>query len=524
MSGGDKGMKLRIFLEAVGAALLLLFPYYLPFFHPNNHALFHHDLPVTNLIGGVLVDLLGLALLTAAILFAIHCLSPVIRRVAEAIFASLILWTAILLVLQILIDMWFPLSFWQHRWQQSLFVILVSAGLLAYFFPRAMQPAVRVLRLALAAYAFSIIWVVPHLFSLAMAHCPTQSYASLHPASTSEQPRQRIIWILFDELSYEQTFAHRAVGLDLPNLTKLQAASFSFSNLKPAGYYTDRIIPSILTGQRFDEYRSTLDGRLLYMDESQHRWVAYDPSATLFGLAQRNGWNVGIDGWYNPYCRVLASFLNSCYWIPGSILPMEQYGASQNRSVLVNAAAAPRQLWAVLTGRAKTPVDQHLDAYRSLMSHAQELIGNNQIQFLFIHFPVPHPPGIYDRKHHALRRGGSYLDNLSLADDSLGALLQEIDTSPAAAQTTVIISSDHSWRVPIYRSQEDWSTEEEQATGGRFDDRPVLLIHFPGQVAAREVSDPYSELIEHEMIARMLSGQINNAGQLTTFLTSHARY
>ena len=151
MSDGGKGMKLRVILEAIGAALLLLFPYYLPFFNSNNYALYRLDLPVTNLIGGVLVDLLILALLTAAIIFSTNYLSPVIRRVAEAIFTGLILWTVILLVLQILIDMWFPLSFLQHRWQQSLFAILVLAGLLAYFFPRAMQPAVRALRLATGA-------------------------------------------------------------------------------------------------------------------------------------------------------------------------------------------------------------------------------------------------------------------------------------------------------------------------------------------------------------------------------------
>jgi len=32
---------------------------------------------------------------------------------------------------------------------------------------------------------------------------------------------------------------------------------------------------------------------------------------------------------------------------------------------------------------------------------------------------LPHPPGIYDREHHMLRSGGSYLDNLVLADDTL---------------------------------------------------------------------------------------------------------
>ena len=75
------------------------------------------------------------------------------------------------------------------------------------------------------------------------------------------------------------------------------------------------------------------------------------------------------------------------------------------------------------------------------MGRTHALIENNQVRFVFLHLPVPHPPGIYDRQRHLLRSGGTYLDNMVLADDSLGELLQEIDATPSASQTTVIVSS-----------------------------------------------------------------------------------
>jgi membrane-anchored protein YejM (alkaline phosphatase superfamily) len=119
--------------------------------------------------------------------------------------------------------------------------------------------------------------------------------------------------------------------------------------------------------------------------------------------------------------------------------------------------------------------------------------------------------------------GGTYLDNLVLADDTLGLLLQYIDATSSSNRTTVIISSDHSWRIPLWRHSEFWSAEEERASGGRFDDRPVLLIHFPGQNSGNDVNTSLPELLEHDIIADMLRGKLNNSQDLAAFLAQHGR-
>jgi hypothetical protein len=350
---------------------------------------------------------------------------------------------------------------------------------------------------------------------------PDESSASSHlPASTRSNINRRIVWILFDELSYEQTFDHPASGINLPNFDRLRTMSVSFSNLNPVGYYTELIIPTLFFGRRIDQISSTVDGDLSYKDESQNRWLAYDPKSTIFALAHQKGWSSGVDGWYNPYCHVLASELDVCSWEPLNvpILPTESYGASEDKSILANAVVLPRMLLAKLINGKPAPANAHMQEYRNVMARTHALIENDQVNFVFLHIPAPHPPGIYDRQHHLLRSSGTYLDNLVLADDTLGTLLQEIDGTPSASRTTVIVSSDHSWRVPMWRRFEDWSAEEERASGGRFDDRPVLLIHFPGQTSENDVSAPVPELLEHDIIAGMLLGKINNAENLTAFL------
>jgi membrane-anchored protein YejM (alkaline phosphatase superfamily) len=196
----------------------------------------------------------------------------------------------------------------------------------------------------------------------------------------------------------------------------------------------------------------------------------------------------------------------------------EANGASEENSVLGNAAAMPNVILAKLTKRSANPSVPHLKAYRNVLTNAQALIQNDQINFVFLHFPVPHPPGIYDRQTHLLRSSGTYLDNLVLADDTLGVLLQEINNTPSASRTTVIISSDHSWRISLYRDHEDWTSEEERASGGHFDDRPVLLVHFPGQNSGSEVSSALPEMLEHDIIAGMLQGKINNPEDLSTLI------
>ena len=523
-------MKTRTVLEAIGAALLLL-PWYLPFIAPSNLSVYHHGLPVTNLIGGMLVDLLGIAILVLGVLAAIRYLPAVARRVVETLLAGFMLFR----IVDVAIKAWGvtpetnnfqQFARWNSVRNECCDVVLLLSVALMYFFPRIAQPAVRAIRIFIAAFAFSAFWIIPQLIHVALVRPSDTIAASPHPPpSSSGAPSRRIVWILFDELSYDQVFDHPASGMEFPNFDRLRNQSVTFSNLGPAGFFTDRIIPSLFLGRRIDQIRSTVDSNLWYKDESQNRWLAYDPNDTLFALAQRNGWTTGVEGWYNPYCQILASMLNACSWESQDfqILSTEAYGASEDKSALANAATLWKEFLARLTRRPVNNGIVHVRAYQNEMTHSSALIANGQIGFVFLHFPIPHPPGIYDRRLHMLRTGGDYLDNLVLADDTMGALMREIDNAPSAGQTTVIVTSDHSWRIPLWRGVEGWSPEEERSSGGRFDERPVLLIHFPGQTSGNDVASPQPELLEHDIVAGMLLGKIDNPEDLSAFLAHRGR-
>jgi len=505
-------MRARTLLEGVGASLLLLFSHYLPFFHPRNHDLFHHGLPVTHLVGGLLIDLLGVALLVSAALMAVDHLPANVRKYLLALFAALMIWKSIAVSFTLLFRLRLGVGRYEHFWDHWVVYLLVLGCVTAYLWPRFTDRAVRATRILVAAFAFSGLWIVPWLVVIAASRpyvSPALAEGNLPPASYSPGPR--VIWVLFDELSYDQTFEHRAPGIDLPNFDRLRSMSVSFSHVRPIGYYTDRIIPSLFMDKTFTEFRSTISGELYFGENG--KWVRFDPNTTLFAVAKKNGWNPGVDGWYNPMCNILAPVVITCSWSP-DVLPGEEYGASEDRSALTNSTAVVREAADFATGREITPADTHVRDYREIMARAKALIGNDRLHFLYLHLPIPHPPGIYDRGRHELQSHGNYLDNLVLSDDALSELMSEIKASPAADRTILIVTSDHSWRTAIYRDRADWTAEEERASGGKFDDRPVLLVHFPDQFKSEDYSAPISEMVEYDFIVGMLDRQIQSEHDL----------
>jgi hypothetical protein len=373
----------------------------------------------------------------------------------------------------------------------------------------------RATRLGVTAAAFCALWIVPELIYLDLRSHETRTFAASH---AGEQPggKPRIVWILFDELSYKLALSQPPEGQEFPNLRKLHAESVSFGNLSPAGNFTDVIIPSLLARRQISEIRSTPEGRLLYLDQARHEWAAYDVGGTLFGVAHDEGWNPGVVGWDIPYCRIFGGVLTRCFWVPGNRLAFVPWG-SEGDSVLSYALALPRAFMAQVYSQ-KQANESRLQGMiqddASLMEQGQAILEDERVRFVYIHLPVPHPPGVYDRRTHRPCACGNYLDNLTLADDMLGRLMEEIGQSAGAEGTTVIVSSDHSWRVPLWKSMPYWTAEEERISGGRFDTRPVFMIHFAGEKSGSEVLAPLPELVEYDVIAGMLEGRIRGPEDL----------
>lgn len=323
----------------------------------------------------------------------------------------------------------------------------------------------------------------------------------------------KIVWIVFDELSYDQLFEHRAHDLSLPHFDELRGESNIYTDVQPAGYKTVKVVPSLLTGKLIDgvHYRFSNQEVVHYADTK--RWSPLSGSETIFHDAKRAGWRTAVVGWYNPYCTVYGNELDNCYWAyedPLGIDTAQGTGFSSNakrplREVVTQLYSPELALEQVCD----FGVVQRVKSYMELMQRTQNLLQDDQADFIFLHLPVPHPPAIWDRMNDqfASRCGNSYAGNLALADRTLGKVMEILRQSPRWNDTTVLVQGDHSWRVKLWQDMAGWTEEDDQESRGEFDPRPALLIHNAGQAQSGIDSRPLSLLFVHDALEDVLQGK-----------------
>jgi hypothetical protein len=368
-----------------------------------------------------------------------------------------------------------------------------------------------------AALALFAIASIAQLFWVATwKPAPNQLTAAWNqPAATSQPSRQHslLVWIVFDELSYDQLFEHRAHNLALPNFDALRAQSTLFTNTQSIGIHTVNVIPSLLSGSIVDGIRYTFRNHLwVHHDDGSGRQLI-DGAHSVFDDAVQSGWRTAAVGWYNPYCSTYAPSIQNCYWTDHD---MQDGPMSQSATLAANIASPLHQLAVELISPARA--DRDLCAFdlrlrhqteSDLQQHALHLLHTDQADFVFLHLAIPHSPNTWSRvqNDYTGQCGSSYLDNLALTDRALGQLLAILQSSPRWSQTTLIVQGDHGWRTGIWRGLPAWTDEDEAASRDLFDPRPALLIHQPAQTQPQTVTTPWPIVQVHSVVEQVLHHQ-----------------
>jgi hypothetical protein len=519
-------MKTRPWLQGGGLAMLYLLPPLAEFLSPARRQFYHQLLPVTTLTRGILIDLVVLGLL-AGIGFAL--LDRAAPWIKPFLWLPVFFAAAWMVARDTSTTMSDPILR-GHLLRMTPYIpgaALAAAIALLLLTPRFYSYCVRIAAVIFAAGGIAVLLVIlPRLVMACFSPAPREQASFTHPVSNAWQPGQvRVVWILFDELSYRQVFEHRQPGITLPAFTKLAGESVTFSQLSPVGYETERIIPSLLLGQPVIDVKGDGGGRMLLRHRSDAPWQGFDQNATIFAAARRQGWGTGVAGWYNPYCRILNTVLDRCYWTFSQSVAGELFGRlSSRQSSWQNARDG-----LPLAGRFEAlwhhePPNQALhDDYRNLLHAGEALIQDPDIRLAFIHMPIPHPPGLFRNPAASGDDAFDYLGNLMLADQAMAQFLNTLANSQAAADTVLIVSSDHSWRVPTWRGVLGWTRAEERATnGGVFDQRPVLMVRFPQNAEALpkaqqagadqrsgKIDHPEREMIVHRLMLDLIEGKVH---------------
>jgi hypothetical protein len=354
---------------------------------------------------------------------------------------------------------------------------------------------------------------------------------TLHkPQLASTPPHQRIIWLILDELSHQQLYERRFPGLELPAFDQLAAQSTVFTQVVPAGEYTRYILPTLFTGLPSTAVNVSARGLLLSLkDPSTGKWTPFRQHQTIFQDAIDAGYTTGIAGWYNPYCRIMPEVLDHCFWTYRESTPAN---LSPNRSLAVDLLRPFRRLWLdtkhLFGHGAGAPTEeardirQHSTDYRNLLAAGDAYLADPSVNFLFLHMPIPHPYGFYDRSKKTFStKHTSYIDNLALADRYLAHLRQLLEQNDQWDSATVVVMGDHSWRTSsIWKDSMTWTVEDEAAShGGEFDPRPAYLVKLPNQKISARIDQPFSAVSTRALFDALLQKKIQTPADLQVWVS-----
>jgi hypothetical protein len=533
-----KNSLVRIAFSSLGLALVYLLWVVKPVEDPAQYDFYHWGGPAKNFYFPFLLIILAVWLLIAGLLLLAR--KPGRTRVA--------IWTALLLCISCVL---IKFNIFYHRFDSEtmafdgamIVTLLLTIAWRPSFderFERVLAPITTILIFLGLLGAFLLCQL--SWYELRASLLAENSPLHHRDAVATIQPH-RIIWIVFDELSYQQTYEHRYPGLQLPAFDALAADSTVFTNATPFYIFTEVVLPGLFAGKPFDQLRTTPAREPLLHSEATGKWQTLNQHDTVFQDALNAGYSTALAGWANPYCRMIPAVLDSCYWtyyLPwNNMLPSET--VLFNTQVLAEESAPwaltilPYRVSRHFSRFMQTPMrqsrlisdqDSHIRDYLDLDARSDQLLRDRSYGFVLLHLPVPHPLGIYDRRTGKFTTTGysSYIDNLALTDKCLAGIRKTLEQTGQWDSSTVVIMGDHSWRTKqVWKPQHAWKPEDEIAShGGQYDPRPVYIVKLPNQTAAARVDTPFHTVNTRSLFDAIMAHRIATPADLATWAqTAH---
>lgn len=334
----------------------------------------------------------------------------------------------------------------------------------------------------------------------------------------------RVVWIVFDELDSRLAFEARPSGIDMPELDRLRKEGLFAAKTKPPAWDTPESMATYILGRKVLKFSA----KPLYATVEGAGSIDLRGATTVFSQAREFGADTYLTGWYLPYCQMLAAVLTGCVQpTPASIRPTrfadsfgEQWKAQLTEhwlAIRFDPQAQKRVPWFGWGER----VEQHL-AYRQMMEAAAMMAAGDGSRLVLLHFPIPHPLGIYDRRKNelSLDTRNNSLDNLELVDRTVGGIRRILEDNGLWDQTNLIVTSDHPMRPDVWSKNEVWSDEERNATGNSRHPWIPLVVKTAGAGAPVELPQEVDASRLSALALALLKGEVRTSEQAAHALTA----
>jgi hypothetical protein len=335
-------------------------------------------------------------------------------------------------------------------------------------------------------------------------------------ARADSGPTPRAVIVVLDELDQRLLFDQRPAGLALPEFDRLRTTSLMAIDAVPPDRFTERAMLGVLTGQPIAEDRVEDYDRIAIRTRTGGPWLAFASLPTIFHDARRLRLNAAVAGWYNPYCRLLRGVLSYCYV---GTRPLLSLGVSTAKPFLTNVIQPWLRLLLPLNRFRFVPLHTEeqeralqADDYRDLLSVSDRLLRDRGLNVLLLHFNVPHPPAFFDRRTGEIRPrfAASYLDNLALADRTLGHVRRVLEAEGLWDETALVVMGDHGWRAEMWSRSAHWTEEDQANRPAGEDPRTALLIKLPGQRRPAVFTAPTTTAKVRPLLEAVLQGKVQS--------------
>lgn len=362
----------------------------------------------------------------------------------------------------------------------------------------------------------------------------TQTWSSFGPGSKPiipqlagavPSPRQeRLIWIVFDEFDYNLAFKSRPQGIEMPELDRLRSESFFAHAALPPANDTMESMASYLFGRpvaKFEPMAPRYEARI-----ASGELVALANQPDVTSEARRYGVDTFVVGWWLPYCELLSGHLTGCVNAsvaavrPSGILDSlaGQWSYLFQEHWLMTRFSPEAQLRAPWFGW-DLRMDQYM-GYELLHKESLRVVTGSGGRFALLHYPIPHPLGIYDRRENRLSLGThtNSIDNLELVDRTLRELRRAMEEAGVWDQTNLIVTSDHPLRPDEWIKFDSWTEEERRLTGNIQRETVPCLIKIAGSKSRLESDRRFSTIALSSLSLELLQGRIRSVSELDGFL------
>jgi len=331
------------------------------------------------------------------------------------------------------------------------------------------------------------------------------------------QKRPRVVWIIFDELDERAAFTERPASVSLPELDRFRRESFVTTSAYPPGSSTMQSIPALLNGREVTATTAS-DELLSIWQKDQTGPVVWSAPMTIFREAGAAGLKTGLVGTFFPYCATHGSVITDCR----DFHTRKSWHARVSSTVLTTLEAVPFAYRLFIKGRT---FDRRIERYEFVIHNGSEMAADPKLDLVYLHFPFPHPPGVYDREsgHLDVSKRHSYLDNLALTDVSFGVLRKAMEQTGVWRQSVVIVSSDHWWRTEGWQNHSDWTEEEAREVAGRpLDHRIPFMVKLAGSERPMVFERPFNTLVTRRVVMALLHGHLSTNKDLAQLLEESA--